>query len=58
MEACEVREHGSDSRKNHQVEGPIMQAKEWMRMSRSCNPVELAVTKEQSKHECIGKSLI
>jgi hypothetical protein len=26
--ACEAREHGHDSK---QVEGPIMQAKEWMR---------------------------
>jgi hypothetical protein len=29
MEACEAREHGGDSKKNHQVEGIIMQAKEW-----------------------------
>jgi hypothetical protein len=58
MEACEAREHGGDSKKNHQVEGAIMQAKEWMRTSRRCNPVELAVTKQRSKHECIGKSLI
>jgi hypothetical protein len=28
MEACEAREHGGDSKKNHQVEGAIMQAKE------------------------------
>jgi hypothetical protein len=28
MEACEEREHGSDSKQNHQVEGAIMQAKE------------------------------
>jgi hypothetical protein len=58
MEACEAREHGSDSRQNHQVEEPIMQAKEWMGTSRRCNPVELEVTKQQSKHECISKSLI
>jgi hypothetical protein len=58
MEACETREHGSDSRQNHQVEGPIMQAKEWMRTSRRCNPMELVVMKQQSKHDCIGKSLI
>jgi hypothetical protein len=58
MEACEAREHGGDSKQNHQVEGPIMQAKEWTRTFRRCNPVELAVTKQQSKHECIGKSLI
>jgi hypothetical protein len=58
MEACEVRKHGSDSRQNHQVEGAIMQAKEWTRMFGRCNPVEHAVTKQQSKHECTGKSLI
>jgi hypothetical protein len=27
IEACEAREHGSDSKQNHQVEGPIMQAR-------------------------------
>jgi hypothetical protein len=32
MVACEVREHGHDSKQRHQVEGPIMQAKEWMRV--------------------------
>jgi hypothetical protein len=52
MEACEAREHGSDSMKKHQVEGAIMQAKEWTRMFGRCNPVEHAVTKQQSKHEC------
>jgi hypothetical protein len=31
MVACEAREHGHDSKQRHQVEGPIMQAKEWMR---------------------------
>jgi hypothetical protein len=32
MVACEVsgaREHGHDLKQEHQVEGPIMQAKEW-----------------------------
>jgi hypothetical protein len=58
MEACEAREHGSDSKQNHQVEGAVMQAKEWTRTFRRCNPVEHAVTKQQSKHECIGKSPI
>jgi hypothetical protein len=52
MEACEAREHGSDSKQNHQVEGAIMQAKEWTRTFGRCNPVEHAVTKQQSKHEC------
>jgi hypothetical protein len=31
MEACEAKEHGSDSKQNHQVEEAIMQAKEWTR---------------------------
>jgi hypothetical protein len=52
MEACEAREHGGDSKQKHQVEGAIMQAKEWTRMFGRCNPVEHAVTKQQSKHEC------
>jgi hypothetical protein len=51
MEACEAREHGSDSKQNRQVEGSIMQAKEWTRTFGRCNPVEHAVTKQQSKHE-------
>jgi hypothetical protein len=55
MEACEAREHGSDSKKNHQVERPIMQAKEWTRAFGQCNPVEHAVTKQQSKHEYAGE---
>jgi hypothetical protein len=52
MEACEAREYGGDSKQNNQVEGPIMQAKEWTRTFGTCNPVEHAVTKPQSKHEC------
>ena len=55
MEACEAREHGSDSKQNNQVEGSIMQAKEWTRAFGRCNPVEHAVTKQQSKHECTGE---
>jgi hypothetical protein len=35
-----------------------MQAKEWTRTFGRCNPVEHAVTKKQSKHECTSKSLI
>jgi hypothetical protein len=52
MDACEARENGSDSKQNHQVEGAIMQVKEWMRTFGRCNPVEQAVMKQQSKHEC------
>jgi hypothetical protein len=55
MEACEERERGSDSK---QVEGAKMQAKEWMRTFGRCNLVKHTVTKQQSKHECTGKSLI
>jgi hypothetical protein len=58
MEACDAREYGSDSKQNHQVEEAIMQAKEWTRTFGRCNPVEHAVMKQQSKHECTGKSLI
>jgi hypothetical protein len=38
MEACEAKELGHDSKQRHQVEGPIMQAKEWMREFGWCNP--------------------
>jgi hypothetical protein len=40
MLACEAsgaREHGHDSKQEHQVEGPIMQAKEWTRAFGWCN---------------------
>jgi hypothetical protein len=40
MEACEAKEHGSDSKQNHQVEGAIMQEKEWTRIFGRCNPVD------------------
>jgi hypothetical protein len=45
MEACEEREHGSDSKQDHQVEGSIIQAKEWTRTFGWFNPVEHVVTK-------------
>jgi hypothetical protein len=54
MEACEAREHGGDSKQNHQVEGAIMQAKEWTRTFERCNPMKHVVMKQQSKHECTG----
>jgi hypothetical protein len=57
MEACEAWEHGSDSKQNNQVKGSIMQAKEWTRTFGRCNPVEHAVTKQQSKHECTREKL-
>jgi hypothetical protein len=37
MEACEAKEHGHDSKQRHQVEGPIMQAKELMKEFGRCN---------------------
>jgi hypothetical protein len=52
MEACEAREHGSDSKQNHQVEGSIMQAKEWTRTFGRYNLMKHAVMKQQSKNEC------
>jgi hypothetical protein len=55
MDACEARGYGSDSKQKHQVEGAIMQAKEWTRTFGRCNPMEHAVTKQQSKHECAGE---
>jgi hypothetical protein len=36
MEACEAREYGSESKRKHQVEGAIMQAKEWTRTFGRC----------------------
>jgi hypothetical protein len=57
METCEAKEHGNDSKQKHQVEGPIMQAKEWTREFGRCNPMEHAVTKQQSKDECAGEKL-
>jgi hypothetical protein len=36
MEACKAREYGSESKRKHQVEGVIMQAKEWTRTFGRC----------------------
>jgi hypothetical protein len=36
MEACEAREYGSELKRKHQVEGIIMQAKEWTRTFGRC----------------------
>jgi hypothetical protein len=57
MEACEARKHGSDSKQNHQVEGAIMQAKEWTRTFGRCNPVDHTVTKQQRSMECTREKL-
>jgi hypothetical protein len=37
MVACEAKEDGHDSKQRHQVEGPIMKAKEWMKDFGQCN---------------------
>jgi hypothetical protein len=55
MEACEAREHGSDSKQSNQVGGSIMHVKEWTRAFGRCNPVEHAVTNQQKCKECIGE---
>jgi hypothetical protein len=46
--ACEAREHGHDSKQRHQVEGPIMEAKEWMREFGRCNLWSTRAHKSQS----------
>jgi hypothetical protein len=48
MEACEAREYGSESKRKHQVEGIIMQAKEWTRTWK----VHVV-----TKHECAREEL-
>jgi hypothetical protein len=56
IDACEAREHGGDSKRKHQVEGAIMQAKEWTRTSGRCNPMEHAVTKQQRSMTALEKN--
>jgi hypothetical protein len=60
MNACEAREYGSDSKKYHQVEGAIMQAKEWTRTFEGAHghKATWCVREEPSKEEERGKSLI
>jgi hypothetical protein len=48
MEACEAKEHGHDSKQRHQVEGPIMQTKEWMSEFGRCNPWSTRSQRSQS----------
>jgi hypothetical protein len=45
------REHGHDSKQRHQVEGPIMQAKEWMREFGWCNLWSTRAKKSQSEDD-------
>jgi hypothetical protein len=54
MEACEAKEHGHDSKQRHQVEGPITQAKEWMREFGRCNSWSTRAQRSQSENECAG----
>jgi hypothetical protein len=49
MEACEAREYGSNSKRKHQVEGIITQAKEWTRMFGRCTRSRHALEKNQAK---------
>jgi hypothetical protein len=51
MEACEAKEHGHDLKQRHQVEGPIMQAKEWMREFGRCNLWSTWAQKSQSEDD-------
>jgi hypothetical protein len=56
----EAREYGSESKRNHQVEGAIMQAKEWTRTSGRCtrSRSNKCAREETSKEEERGKSPI
>jgi hypothetical protein len=54
MEACEAKEHGHDSKQRHQVEGPIMQANEWMKEFGWCNLWSTRAQKSQSEDDHAG----
>jgi hypothetical protein len=54
MVECEAREHGHDSKQRHQVEEPIMQAKEWMREFGRCNLWSTWAQKSQSGDDHSG----
>jgi hypothetical protein len=56
MEACEAKDHGHDSKQRHQVEGPIIQAKEWMREFGRCNSWSTRAQRSQSEDECAGRN--
>jgi hypothetical protein len=59
MEACEAREFGSESKRKHQVEGIIMQAKEWTgTFGRYTRSRSKCAREEPSQEEERGKSLI
>jgi hypothetical protein len=60
MGACEARKYGSDSKRKHQVEGAIMQAKEWTRTFGRCmrSRSNKCTREEPSQEEERGKSPI
>jgi hypothetical protein len=60
MDACEAREYGSESKRNHQVGGAIMQAKEWTRTFGRCtwSRSNKCAREEPSQEEERGKSPI
>jgi hypothetical protein len=59
MEACEAREHGGDSKRKHQVERAIMQAKEWTGTFGRCTRSRSKCSREEpSQGEERGKSPI
>jgi hypothetical protein len=58
MVACEAsgaREHGNDSKQEHQVEGPITQGKEWTRAFGRCNSWSTRATKSRRGDDCAGR---
>jgi hypothetical protein len=56
MVACEAKVHGHDSKQRHQVEGPIMQAKEWMRDFGRCNLWSTRARKSQREDHHTGEN--
>jgi hypothetical protein len=58
MVACEAsgaREHRHDSKQKHQVEGPIMQAKEWTRAFGRCNKWSMQAQRSQRGDDRAGR---
>jgi hypothetical protein len=56
-EASGAREHGHDSKQEHQVEGPIMQAKEWTRAFGWCNKWSTRAQRSQRGDDHVGRKL-